>query len=307
MGIQSVSFIGLGALGVLFGSQMNLSLSKGALTFVADEARVKKYKERGVYANQQFCDFDYRTPESIEKPVDLLIFSVKADGLDAAIELAKPIVSEHTIILSLLNGISSERILGSVFGEDKVLYSVAQGMDAVKVNNILSYHHMGMICFGDQEAGETSKMTKEVAEFFDRTGIPYEVDTNMIKRQWGKFMLNVGVNQTVAVYRGNYGTIQVEGEPRETMIAAMREVIRIAQYEGVTLTEDDLSYWLNVLDQLNAEGKPSMAQDVEAGRKSEVELFAGTVIALYKKHKLAQPTTNQMLYENIQHIDSHSV
>lgn len=150
-------------------------------------------------------------------------------------------------------------------------------------------------------------MTKEVAEFFDRTGIPYEVDTNMIKRQWGKFMLNVGVNQTVAVYRGNYGTIQVEGEPRETMIAAMREVIRIAQYEGVTLKEDDLSYWLNVLDQLNAEGKPSMAQDVEAGRKSEVELFAGTVIALYKKHKLAQPTTNKMLYENIQHIDSHSV
>lgn len=48
MGIQSVSFIGLGALGVLFGSQMNLSLSKGALTFVADEARVKKYKERSL-------------------------------------------------------------------------------------------------------------------------------------------------------------------------------------------------------------------------------------------------------------------
>lgn len=307
MAIQTVSFIGLGALGVLFGSQMNHSLPKGALTFIADEGRVKKYKEEGVYANDQFCDFEYRTPANIDEPVDLLIFSVKAAGLDAAIELAKPLVSEHTVILSLLNGISSESKLGSIFGEDKVLYSVAQGMDAVKVNNKLRYHHMGMICFGDQRPGEISKMARSVADFFDNVGIPYELDTNMTKRQWGKFMLNVGVNQTVAVYRGNYGTVQVEGEPRETMIAAMREVIHIAQYEGISLTEEDLSYWLHVLSQLNEEGKPSMAQDVEAGRKSEVVLFAGTVLSLYRKHNLAPPVINQMLYENIQKMDSHTV
>ena len=57
-----------------------------------------------------------------------------------------------------------------------------------------------------------------------------------MKRQWGKFMLNVGVNQTVAVYQTNYGGIQREGEARDTMIAAMREVIALSEKEGIDLT-----------------------------------------------------------------------
>ncbi|WHZ00793.1 ketopantoate reductase family protein [Neobacillus sp. YX16] len=303
MEIKKVSIIGLGALGILFGNHLAKRMPKEDVRIIADRKRIDKYKEEHVYCNGELCDFHYVTPEEPCEPADLLIFTVKYEGLYDAIQAVQHHVGKDTIILSALNGITSEGIIGQVYGLDKVLYSVAQGMDAVKVGNKLTYDHMGMLCFGDQKSGGISDKVKSVAAFFDKIDLPYEVDTNMNNRLWGKFMLNVGVNQTVAVYKSNYGEVQREGEARETLIAAMREVITLSEYEGVNLTEADLNYWLSVLAVLSPEGKPSMAQDLEARRYSEVSLFAGAVLEMGEKHRVPTPV-NKKLYDTIKSIES---
>ncbi|MDQ0970698.1 2-dehydropantoate 2-reductase [Neobacillus niacini] len=303
MEIKKVSIIGLGALGILFGNHFAKKMPKEDVRIIADRERINKYRSEDVYCNGEPCSFNYVTPEEPCEPADLLIFSVKYEGLHDAIQAVRHHVGKDTIILSALNGITSEGIIGQVYGMDKILYSVAQGMDAVKVGNKLTYDHMGMLCFGDQEPGIISDKAKSVAAFFDKIDFPYEVDTNMNKRLWGKFMLNVGVNQTVAVYKSNYGEIQRDGEARETMIAAMREVIALSEYEGINLTEADLNYWLSVLATLSPEGKPSMAQDLEALRYSEVALFAGAVLEMGEKHRVPTPV-NKKLYDTIKSIES---
>ena len=116
-------------------------------------------------------------------------------------------------------------------------------------------------------------------------------------------MLNVGVNQVVMVCEGNYGTIQRPGEPRERMIAAMREVMALSALEGIPVTEADLRYYTELLDTLDPEGMPSMRQDGLARRKSEVELFSGTVCRLAAKHGLAVPV-NARLYRDITEMES---
>jgi 2-dehydropantoate 2-reductase len=303
MEINKVSIIGLGALGILFGSHLAKRMPMEAVRIIADRKRIDKYKKEQVYCNGEPCDFHYVAPEEPCEPADLLIFTVKYEGLHDAIKAVQHHVGKDTIILSALNGITSEGIIGQVYGVDKILYSVAQGMDAVKEGNKLTYDHMGILCYGDQEPGMISDKAKSVAAFFDKVDFPYEVDTNMNKRLWGKFMLNVGVNQTVAVYKSNYGEVQQEGVARETMIAAMREVITLSEYEGINLTEADLNYWLNVLAALSPEGKPSMAQDLEARRYSEVALFAGAVLEMGEKHQVPTPV-NQKLYNTIKSIES---
>jgi 2-dehydropantoate 2-reductase len=303
MEIKKVSIIGLGALGILFGHHLSKKLPKEDLKIIADDARIKRYESQKVYCNGERCDFNYITPDEICEPADLLIFAVKNDGLKDAITSVKHHVGKQTVIISALNGITSEAIIGEAYGLEKVLYCVAQGMDAVKVGNQLTYDHMGMLSFGEREPEIFSERVKSVAEFFEKTGVPYEVDTNMVKRQWGKFMLNVGVNQTVAIYKSNYGEIQREGKARDMMIAAMREVIALSEKEGIHLTEADLDYWLSVLATLSPEGKPSMAQDVEAARYSEVELFAGTVLKMADKYGVSTPI-NKELFNRIKLIES---
>ena len=302
MEIKTVSIIGLGALGILFGHHLSKRMAKEDLRIVADEERIKRYKREGVYSNGERCDFHYITPEEKTGPADMVLFTVKYQGLEDAIRAVRNQVGENTILLSALNGISSEKMIAEAYGPEKVLYCVAQGMDAVKTGNKLTYENMGMLVFGGKGPDDADKVQR-VAEFFRKTDFPHQVDSNMKKRLWGKFMLNVGVNQTVAVYKSNYGEVQKPGPAREMMIAAMREVMALSEKEGVHLTEDDLEYWLSVLSKLNPEGKPSMAQDVEAKRLSEVELFSGTVIQLGKQHQIPTPV-NEKMYRIIKEIES---
>ena len=132
MEIKRVSIIGLGALGILFGNQLAKKMPKEALKMIADQDRIKKYETEFVYCNGEQCYFNYILPEDSCEPADLLIFSVKFNGLYEALKAVEHHIGENTIILSLLNGITSEAIIGQTYGMDKVLYCVAQGMDAVK-------------------------------------------------------------------------------------------------------------------------------------------------------------------------------
>ncbi|NLI21266.1 MAG: ketopantoate reductase family protein [Clostridiales bacterium] len=303
MEIQTVAVVGLGALGTLFGHRLSTHMPCEQLRVVADAGRIGRYEREGVYSNGERCDFRYVAPEAKTGPADLVLIAVKYLQLQSALQSIRHQVGEHTLILSLLNGITSEGIIAAAYGADKVIDCVAYGMDAVKEGNRLTYRNMGKLCIGPRNGDPVPEPVERIRRFFQQRDFPYEIDRHMEKRLWGKFMLNVGVNQTVAVFGPNYAAIQHEGEQRQTMVAAMREVVALSQLEGVNLTETDLAYWLNVLSTLNPEGKPSMRQDVEAERPSEVALFAGAVLELAKKHGLDTPV-NRMLMDALTGIEA---
>lgn len=301
--IENIAIVGMGALGILYGEMFVRTLGKEAVIFIADKSRIKKYREESVYCNNKKCEFQLSDGTDLEKPADLLIFAVKGTALNQAVKEAKSLVGKDTVILSLLNGIASEEIIGESLGKEHVLYCVAQGMDAVKLGNRLTYAHAGQICIGLlPEESEKRPMLDRVIKLFDRVQLPYSVDEDISRRLWGKWMLNVGVNQVVMVEQGTYGTVQKPGAPRETMKEAMREVILLAQKEGIFLTEKDLEEYVRLIDSINPDGMPSMRQDGIEKRPSEVEFFAGTVLKKAKKYGLQTPV-NEELYKKILEIE----
>lgn len=303
MEINHVTIVGLGALGILYAGAFAAALPKEQVRILADRDRILRYKREGIYRNDQLCDFRYVVPGEEDGPADLILIAVKYEGLSSALEEIRQSVGPDTCIISLLNGIRSETEIAAVFGWDSLLLCVAQGMDAVKEGNHMNFTRHGILAIGDVTPGPPSERLLAVSDFFQRMQIPYETDPDMRKRMWGKFMLNVGVNQTVSVFETDYGGVQREGAARDTMIAAMREVLPLAQAEGIDLTEDDICYWLSVVDPLSPTGKPSMRQDTEAKRKTEVALFAGTVIELSTRYGLPCPV-NRMLYDKILEMES---
>lgn len=298
MEIKTIAIVGLGALGILFGNHLSAQMPRQSLRIIADRERISRYQKEQVFCNGKQCDFHYVAPEDETGPADLVIFTVKYQNLKEAMEAASHQVGEHTILLSALNGISSEEMLAQAFGAEKVLYCVAQGMDGIREANRLTYANMGMLCFGDREPGIVSEQVERIADFFRKTAFPHQIDTDMRRRLWGKFMMNVGVNQTAALFGCCYGGLQREGIARTTMISAMKEVLVLSRLEGILLAEEDLDYWLEVLSRLNPDGKPSMQQDIDAGRTTEVDLFSGTILSLSDKHGIISPV-NRALYDAI--------
>lgn len=296
---SKIAIVGMGALGVMYGDMIVRSLGQDSLTFLADKDRIDRYKREGVFCNGRKCEFRI---EAEAGEADLLIFAVKGTALKEAMELAAGAVGENTIILSLLNGITSEETLGQRFGSGHIVYCVAQGMDAVKLGNELTYEHIGELRIGVPEK-EKAYLAQKAAAILKCARIPYVVEEDILHRIWSKWMLNVGVNQVIMVYEGTYGTIQKPGEARNVMIAAMEEVMELSRHENTGVTREDMEGYLTLLDSLNPEGMPSMRQDGLSHRYSEVEMFAGTVIQKAGKYGLEVPV-NRMLYRRVKEMEA---
>lgn len=294
---KNISIIGLGAIGGAYINQIVQNYPIENIRVIAGGERARRYAEDGVKINGQIYHFQIVQPSEKCTPADLLIFSVKFHQLDHAIREAENHVGPDTIILSLLNGITSEEILGSHFGKDKVLYSLNAGIDAVRVGNDIISHCLGTTYFGEKinDPAAYSDQVLQVKEFFDSAGISYIIPEDMMKTLWWKFMLNVGVNQTSAVLRVPYGVVQQLSEVRSLMVDAMQEVVELSQKAGIHLGPDDLNECLRVIDGLTPSGKTSMCQDVEASRQTEVDIFAGTVVDLGQKYGVPTPVNSMLL------------
>lgn len=300
--IQKTAIIGMGALGLLYANQIVMTDGTDGVFFAMDPERVRKYKDR-IYtingAEKQFRICDYNEAE----PVDLVIVAVKYGGLRSALDVIEPLVDEHTIIMSVMNGISSEDIIAERFGDKHLIYTVAQAMDAMRFDTKLQYTKMGELRIGIRDESQRSNL-EEVMAYFDRIKMPYTNDPDITYRMWAKFMLNVGVNQTCHAFCTTYAGCLTEGsEENQVFVAAMREVVQLANLEGIALSEKDVKEYCQILATLDPDGVPSMRQDGIAKRKSEVEMFAGTVLAMAKKHGLETPA-NQLLYDRILRIES---
>jgi len=294
--IKNVSLIGLGAIGSAYGSKLHDTL-QDSFRVVVDQTRLDTYKKHGVRVNDQAYPFHYITPETNTSPADLVLFAVKNAELPQAIEAMRQHIGEDTIILSLLNGISSEEIIYAATKNEHILPSMAVEIDAVRAQHNTQLSTYGRIEYGDPDY-PLSEDVLSVKALFETAGIAYKISENITKTMWWKFMINVGINQTSAVLKAPYGVFQRLPHAYEWVEAAMREVVVLSQHAGIHLTEADIKAFRPVIDNLSPQGKTSMLQDVEAGRKTEVAYFAGKVCELGEKYQVSTPI-NEQLYQLI--------
>ena len=293
--IETSALIGLGALGILFGRKMP------GVQVIADESRIRRYAAEPVVCNGEECQFSYAAPAD-GKPVDLLLVAVKTTVLDQAIRDIATFIGPDTVILSVLNGITSEEKLEAAY-PGHTLWSVAIGMDATRAGRSLVFKQAGKIQFGEL-SGEMTPRVQAVADYLDACGIANEPCSDILYKQWNKLMINDGLNQAAAAFNLPYGGLRQPGEAQDMMRRAMQEVIQLANLEGVPLPPDnDVQFIDAMMPTFNPEGMPSMRQDVLAKRPTEVEEFAGVVRQRAKKYGMPTPA-NDFFYTRIREIEA---
>lgn len=305
--IKKVLIAGAGSIGSMVASTIQKN-SPNTVSILAGGERLERYKTQGFIINNEKCSLSLTDVNSHTDP-DLVIIACKFHHLSSVISDLKNHIGNDTLILSLLNGISSEEIIGAAFGEYRIPLAMIVGTDAGHKGNITTYSKLGTIFFGDSknslEPHLWSPRIQAISNFFDKTHIAYEVPQNMLNRLWFKFMMNVGLNQITAILRQPYKFLKSSSripETAELFDAAMNEVVLIANAENILLNDQDITEIYRIIDSLADEGKTSMCQDVEAGRKTEVELFSLTVMQLGKKHGIPVPV-NTILFRMLRSIE----
>lgn len=298
--ITSVSLIGLGAIGAAYGTKLHESLAS-SFRVIANHERIKRYEETPFQIAGKEYRFNYVAPETKAEPADLVIIAVKNAELPQAIEDMRNHVGPDTIILSLLNGISSEKEISEVYQNGHILYSMCVSIDAVRESNQITFSSLGKICFGAKD-NKLSDDVLAVKELFERVDIAYEIPNDIWRAMWWKFMLNVGANQVSAILQAPYRVFQEVPAASQLLDSAMSEVAAISEKVGVNLNEEDIKRAIDTVKALSPEGKTSMLQDVEAGRKTEVEYFGKEVCEMGRKYEIATPI-NEQLYLMIHIIE----
>lgn len=291
---ERTSVIGAGAMGAVYASKL-FDMDKSCVSLIARGPRCARLRDQGLFVNGKHYAIPVLSPEEDMPPSDLILVAVKNHHLPEAICDMEKAVAEGTHILSVMNGIDSEKQIGAVCGMEKILYAVAVGIDAVREGNRIVYSQNGKVYFGEPDNRVLSERVKALQALFDRAGIIHETPEDMIRTLWWKFMINVGINQASAVLRASYGVFHRFKEARELMESAMGEVIRLAEAAKISLSEQDIQEYYSFLTKVSPDGRTSMLQDVEAKRKTEVEIFAGKVMELGKKYAIPTPV-NETLY-----------
>jgi 2-dehydropantoate 2-reductase len=292
--IETVAIVGAGAMGAAYASMFS-DAGDFSVFFVASGERYQRLKRGSLSVNGKQYAIPVMSPGEIREPVDLVLVALKHHHLAQALPDIKPLVGAETIILSVMNGLESEQIIGAVCGMGKMVYAIAVGIDAVREADQFTYARPGRIIFGEGPHKVGSNRLNRLRDALTRAAIPCEIPEDMLRIMWWKFMINVGINQASAVLRAPYGVFQSSPDARALMQSLMEEVVVLAGKASVNLTQRDMEEWFSVLSTLSPEGKTSMLQDVEARRKTEVEVFAGKVVSLGAEYNVHTPVNQTIL------------
>lgn len=299
--IDKVLILGAGGLGAVYAKLMHTAGID--VRIVAKGERYERIKRDGFYINDEHYSLPVIHADETDFVADLIIVATKYHHLNDALPDLANFVQGHTLFISLLNGLTSEAIIGEHYHVEQPLLAISMNLDARREGNRVYHSKLPLLIFGEADNRELSERVQRVHTFLAGAGIDYQTPENMQRTMWWKFMVNVGMNQSSAVTGATYGQYKTNPQLRWLKESLMREVVAVAKAEGVDLTDDDVTSFYETLDIIAEDGKTSMLQDIEAQRKTEIEMFAPVVMRLGEKHGIPTPV-NRTIYAVIATIEA---
>ena len=293
--MNRIAIIGAGCVGSVIAERLWRYGKNIQISFIAFGTIAEYLNKMGVKVNGELIDVPI-FKEGSQSP-DLVFVCVKNFHLEHACKDLRRVVDDHTILLPLLNSVSPTPTISQFFPNNRVLYGYITKIDSqMDANGSFNYHIAGDIHFGDKENNTIDEKLLEIREILRNSGFVAEVDKDMLRGVWRKWMLNVGANQVSALTEANYLQFAKIPEVKEVLRLAMQELLTIAGYEGVDLGNRDIAEILDYLTTYPFPKQTSMLQDILAKRRTEVDYISGDIIRLSHKWNCPCPVNLTMYY-----------
>lgn len=299
MKIQSVAVLGAGAVGsyVIWGLSHKKDIRLGV---IAEGERADRLKKGGCRINDEVYRPEVWSPQEAED-VDLLIVSLKYGSLPEALESIKTIVGEHTTVMSLMNGVDSEKLIAEQVGDDRVLRSLIKVASHKEENGYYFNPETTLgIIFGELAAPFDSERVHAIESFFADTGIHFR-STEFIREEiWGKFRLNVCNNLPQAILGAGVGCYSDSTHMKVISDGLRRELEQIALAKGIDMSK--MAGTSGRGSAVPASARYSTLQDLDAGRHTEIDMFSGTLMRMGEELGIPTPY-NEYTYHMIKALE----
>jgi 2-dehydropantoate 2-reductase len=222
-------------------------------------------------------------------PVDVVLFAVKLWDTEIAGEQARPLVGPSTRVITLQNGVDSVERLAPMLGDDITIAGTTYVVSTIAGPGVI--RHTGttakIIC-GRLDRRPDPILADYVAQM-KAAKIDATLSDHMLVDLWKKFIVLTGTSGITASTRQPLGVVRDDEDMRALFYKLMHETIAVGRAAGVELPPDLTADIDRSVAAFPPTMRASMANDLAAGNRLELDWLAGKVVELGRKHRIPTP------------------
>lgn len=291
--------MGTGALGSVFGGLIRQAGCR--VDFWGRGAHFQALQRQGlqltgIWGEHRLGPITTPSPGSL---YDLILFCVKSFDTEAAAKVCRPHLAPSGLIISIQNGLGNLETLAAVFPPAAVIGArVIFGARIAEPGTVEVTVYADKVLLGHYQAVEPSPLLPRVVGDLNRAGIPTALVERIMPPIWDKVLYNCALNPLGAILGVTYGELAADPETRFIMGEVIREAYEVAAAKGVPLTwPTAAAYWTHFLEDLvppTAAHYPSMLQDLQQGRRTEIDALNGAICRYAAALGLATPYNDSL-------------
>ena len=303
--------VGSGAVGCYFGGM--LARAGAPVVLIGRAKHVEAFNRNGL--RMETTRFEETVPVSASTDLaaaceaQLVLFCVKSIDSEPVAKLLAPHLARDALVLDLQNGVDNVRRICTQLSNPvvaAVVYVACEMIDAGR----MKHHGRGDLVIGSMDSitghsMPTRAQLEMLATLLARAEIPCVISEDIEGDLWFKFLINCAYNAISALGRSRYARMTSTPESRRVMEDAVREVLAVAHATGVRMPAGDLTAKAIALADAMPQQLSSMAQDLERGKRTEIDDLNGFVVM--RGEALGVPTpVNRTLQALVKLAESRS-
>jgi 2-dehydropantoate 2-reductase len=298
--MTSIGVMGAGAVGCYFGAR--LARAGSPVTLVARPQHVDAICRDGLDLDsvdgRERVQLTATTDVAALRDCGVVLVSVKTPATEATAAALAPVLPPDTIVVSLQNGVDNAwRIRAYV--NNPVVPAVVYVAAEMRGPGVLRHNGGGRLIVGEPLSGDENaeparaRLRDLVARFAD-AGVPCTWSADVRVDLWTKLATNCAYNAISALTELRYHHLAAHPGVREVMAMAVAEIAQVAEAEGVPVSEAALSAAVARIVEAMPMALSSTAQDLLAGRRTEIDDLNGFIVRRGAAHGIATPVNKTL-------------
>lgn len=288
------AIIGAGGVGGYLG--VKLAAAGNEVVVLARGAHLAAIRERGL----TLIDTDGET--TVQPAVasddgaalgvaDVAVFAVKGQDLAGAIEAARPAIGPQTLALPFLNGVEAHLMLAEAYGPERAAIGIARISAFIEAPGVVRKATPGAdFLIGGLDGAQTDARVIRTIAAFRAAGITAPERRDVRIDLWQKFVFLTAVSATTAGARVDLRTVRETAELWALFHRLAEEAAAVARARGVGLTPDAAERAVAAARQMPGEVRASLAHDLAAGKRLEIDWLSGAVVRLGREAGVDAPS-----------------
>jgi 2-dehydropantoate 2-reductase len=226
---------------------------------------------------------------------EVVLLTVKAyDTAEAAGQVAEAV--PMAMLVTLQNGLDNdESVKRTAPGLSSCAAVTSFGVTYLGPGHV---RHAGV---GDTVIGRMACSptdAQRTAEILTEGGLPMSFVENIRGHIWLKGIVNHCINPLTVIHRCKNGVLLEHEEYREHMKGLCAEAIAVVRAMDISLPTEDVLGRVAEVARLTADNRSSMLQDVDRGKRTEIDSITGHLIRQGKQRGLELPLSSFVYYED---------